>query len=227
MASSYNCPQCDREVRAAEARQAEYVCCFCGGELVREQAGSWTNVARVSNLAEAGFLVDELAGDGINARIYQSEDFNAVTDRWNVSYLIQSSPREAPAVAERIQQHLADVDSRRAESDPAKVNDDGYPGVDPDFWRPIAIVVLAGMASFALGQRFGHDRGELRPLPRNSLAEAVGSIGRPLVTEPAAGLPRHRLTYQSRDRSWLLETDADGDGIYEQQDRFKSSGANW
>ena len=32
---------------------------------------------RVTNLAEAGFLVDELAGEGIEARIFQSEDFSA------------------------------------------------------------------------------------------------------------------------------------------------------
>jgi hypothetical protein len=56
---------------------------------------------------------------------------------------------------------------------------------------------------------------------------ALGAIGRPLVTEPAPGLPRHRLTYQWRDHSWLLDTDANDDGIYESHQRFQATGAGW
>jgi hypothetical protein len=226
MLSNHYCPGCDRRVGSAEARSADYVCCYCGAELLRDDRGRWTNVARVANLAEAGFLVDELAGDGIDARIYQADDFNALTDRRSVTYLIQASPREAQAVAARIRQHLADVESRRGDPDDSRA-DNAEIGLDPMFWRPVALVVLAGMASFALGQRFGHDRGEVRPAPRNSLAGAVSAIGRPLVTEPAPGLPRHRLSYQWRDQSWLLDTDADADGVYESHQRFQSGGAGW
>ncbi|HEY4235683.1 MAG TPA: TFIIB-type zinc ribbon-containing protein [Lacipirellulaceae bacterium] len=226
MAATHHCPECNRPVRSADARNADYVCCYCGAELVRDD-GRWTNVARVANLAEAGFLVDELSGDGIDARIYQADDFNALTDRWSVSYLIQASPREAPQVAARIRQHLAEIDARSAELDESRTSGEEYSAIDPVFWRPLAVAVLAGMASFALGQRFGHDRGELRPPARNSLAVAVTAIGRPLVTEPAPGVPRHRLTYQWRDQSWMLDTDSDGDGIYELHQRFQSSGAGW
>jgi hypothetical protein len=225
MASQHYCPNCERPVSSADARSADYLCCYCGTELVREDRGGWTNVARVSSLAEAGFLVDELAGEGIEARIYQAEDFNALTDRRSTTYLIQASPREAQDVATRIRQHLAEVDSRRGDTEELPGNDE--PGLDPMFWRPVAVVVLAGMASFALGQRFGHDRGELQPPPRNSLAGAVSAIGRPLVTEPAPGLPRHRLSYQWRDQTWILDTDADADGVYESHQRFQSSGAGW
>ena len=227
MASIHHCPECDRPVRSADARNADCVCSYCGAEVGRDDGSSWANVARVTNLAEAGFLVDELAGDGIDARIYQADDFNALTDRWNVTYLIQASPREAQDVAARIRQHLAEIESHRGDADESRGNGDDYPGIDPVFWRPVALVVLAGMASFALGQRFGHDRGELRPPPRNSLAGAVSAIGRPLVTEPAPGVPRHRLSYQWRDQSWSLDTDVDGDGIFETHQRFQSTGAGW
>jgi hypothetical protein len=210
----------------ADARSADYVCCYCGAELDCDD-GRWTNVARVANLAEAGFLVDELSGDGIDARIYQADDFNALTDRWSVSYLIQASPREAPQVAARIRQHLAEMEARSADMEESHRSNEDCSSIDPIIWRPLALAVLAGMASFALGQRFGHDRGELRPPPRNSLAGAVTAIGRPLVTEPAPGVPRHRLTYQWRDESWMLDTDIDGDGIYESHQRFQSSGAGW
>jgi hypothetical protein len=226
MAANHYCPNCERSTSSAEARKADYICGFCGTQLEREDRGAWTNVARMSSLAEAGFLVDELAGDGIEARIYQAQDFNALTDRRSISYLIQSSPRVAQDVAARIRQHLAEADARRADADELSGDSDDS-SVDPVFWRPVAVVVLAGVASFALGQRFGHDRGELNPPPRNSLAGAVSAIGRPLVTEPAPGLPRHRLSYQWRDQTWILDTDADADGVYESHQRFQSSGAGW
>jgi hypothetical protein len=86
-------------------------------------------------------------------------------------------------------------------------------------------VVLAGMASFVLGQRFAADR-DSKP-PRNSLSGAVSAIGRPLATEPAAGLPRHRLYFHPRDGAWYLETDADGDDRFEARQRFHAAGTRW
>ena len=38
---------------------------------------AWTDIARIANLAEAGFLADELSGLGMEARIQQVNDFNA------------------------------------------------------------------------------------------------------------------------------------------------------
>ena len=39
------------------------------------------NVARVANLAEAGFICDELIGLGMEAQIHQLEDFDAASHR--------------------------------------------------------------------------------------------------------------------------------------------------
>jgi hypothetical protein len=227
MSTTHFCPECARPVRTKDASDGEIICRRCGAAVGRGEHQRWVNVARVANLAEAGFLVDELSGEGVTARIYQSEDFNALTDRWSVSYLIQSSAEEAHAVAARIRQHLADIDSRRGDHEEADDIDAEDSLADPVFWRPVAVVVLAGMASFALGQRFGHERGEPRLPPRDSLARAVSAIGRPLVTEAGPGLPRNRLSYQARDHAWLLDTDADGDGIYESHQRFQTTGADW
>jgi hypothetical protein len=226
MSSHQYCPECALPVSSSDLRRGVLICRHCGAELPESEKAGWVNVARVSNLAEAGFLVDELSGEGVSARIYQAEDFNALTDRWSVSYLIQSSATEAQAVAARIRQHLADADARRGEFDETH-EDETASLADPAFWRPVVVVVLAGIASFALGQRFGHERGESRQAPRNSLASAVAAIGRPLVTERAPGMPRHRLTYQWRDHSWLLDTDANDDGIYEFHQRFQATGADW
>jgi hypothetical protein len=226
MSPTQYCPECDSPIFRDEERTGRAVCHRCGAELRPHTKPAWVNVARVTNLAEAGFLVDELSGEGVFARIYQTEDFNALTDRWSVSYLIQSSDAEAQTVAARIREHLAEADSRGADPDQQRSAASDSSLADPMFWRPVAVVVLAGMASFALGQRFGHERGESRLPPRDSLAGAVSAIGRPLLTEPAPGLPRHRLTYQWRDRSWILDTDVDNDGIFESHQRFQATGAD-
>jgi hypothetical protein len=192
---------------------------------LREETNRWINVARVTNLAEAGFLADELAGEGIIARIYQTEDFSALTDRWMSSYLIQSPPGEASAAAARIRRHLAEIESYQEPSASGTWGDE-RPALEPTLWRPVAVVVLAGMASFALGQRFAADRELARP-PRNSLSGAITAIGRPLVTEPAPGLARHRLYYHWRDEAWYLDTDADSDGRYESRRQFHAAGNLW
>lgn len=219
------CPECARPTKERSLRGSRSVCPHCGSPLERDQPARWINVARVANLAEAGFLVDELSGEGIEARIYQSEDFSALTDRWQVSYLIQSPPSAAPSAAAHIRRHLAEMESY---SDPASGGewDNERPTADPLLWRPVALVVLAGVASFVLGQRFGADRDPPKP-PRNSLSSAISAIGRPLMTEPAPGQPRHRLYYHWRDQAWYLDTDADSDGRFEGRQRFHAAGARW
>jgi hypothetical protein len=217
------CPECSRPTDELGSRRRD-TCPHCGAPLVRDDGARWVNVARVTNLAEAGFLVDELSGEGIEARIYQSEDFNALTDRWLVSYLIQSPPEAAQAAAAQIRQQLMEIESHQ-QPGAAEHWPEARPPLDPLAWRPIALVVLAGMASFVLGQRLAVER-DAKPT-RNSLSGAVSAIGRPLVTEPAAGLPRHRLDYHWRDEAWYLDTDADGDGRYETRQRFHASGARW
>jgi hypothetical protein len=94
------------------------------------------------------------------------------------------------------------------------------------FWRPVALIVLTGVASFVLGQRLsGHNPN--RRVPSHSLPSAIEEIGRPFMTEPVAGGPRHRLSFDSRRQVWLLDTDRDNDGHYDTRDQFHPSGAAW
>ncbi len=218
------CPECARPTEDPATRRSGQVCPHCGSPLVHDVGSRWVNVARVTNLAEAGFIVDELAGEDIRAQIYQSEDFSALADRWVVSYLIQSPPADAQAAAARIRQHLSEIESYQEPiSSPAW--QESRPTHDSLVWRPMALVILAGVASFAVGQRFAVDR-DPRP-QRNTLSGAVTAIGRPLVTEPAPGMSRHRLYYHWRERSWYLETDGDDDGLWEGRLRFHATGSRW
>jgi len=178
------------------------------------------------NLAEAGFLTDELVGLGFDARIHQLEEFSALNDRWAAVYLIRVPSDSAHQAAARIREYLADeVAEPDAGAMGFRFSADSEP-IDPLFWRPVALVVLAGVASFVLGQRFSEQNADRRP-PRGSLETAIGAIGRPLVTEPRAGQPRYRLSLDRQREAWYLDTDRDGDGRYEISQQLQASGVVW
>jgi hypothetical protein len=149
--------------------------------------------------------------------------------RWASLYLIRVPSSMAREAAARIREHLTEEEpDGEREASTFCIATPGQAG-DPLLWRPVAIVILAGMASFVLGQRFSNEQEhkvERRP-PRNSLASAVESIGRPLISEPAAGQPRHRLSFDRRRETWFLDVDRDDDGMYDSRKAFHTSGAAW
>jgi hypothetical protein len=184
-------------------------------------------VARVTNLAEAGFLTDELVGLGIDAQIYQLEEFSALTDRWATVYLIRVPTAAARDAAAQIRVHLSEESD---EADAAgtfgfRFSAD-HQALDPLLWRPVALVVLAGVASFMLGQRFSDKKVERRP-PRESFSTVVGATGRSFVSEPAPDEPQYRLTFDRRRAIWYLDTDRDSDGMYDHRLQFQAADASW
>jgi hypothetical protein len=220
------CPHCANTLEFSPLQDTRTVCPGCGADVSCNTRTPWIDVARVTNLAEAGFLSDELVGLGIDARIYQLEEFSALTDRWATMYLIRVPSDVAQQAAAHIRQHLADeVGESEAGAMGFRFSADSQP-MDPLFWRPVALVVLAGVASFVLGQRFSEQNVERRPA-RGSLETAVGAIGRPLVTDSRDGQPRHRLSLDRRREAWYLDTDGDNDGRYENRQQFQASGAAW
>ena len=150
---------------------------------------TWTDVARLSNLAEAGFIVDELIGLGIDARIHQLEEFNAASDRWSPKYLIQVPSDLAHAGADHVRKYLFDDDDGRRpvlDSFRFSLTRDCSDLVS---WRALALLALGGIVGFAAGQRFAPQNSHRR-LPPDRLATAVAEINRPFLSaagrEPAA-----------------------------------------
>jgi hypothetical protein len=219
------CPNCATSYDASRSHGARRTCPNCGGAIKEQDLVLWTNIARVANLAEAGFLTDELVGLGIDARIHQLDDFNAVSDRWTSLYLIQVPSENAEEAAAQIQLHRDDDVRNQGDinSHPAPLSSHL---MDPLFWRPVALIVLTSIASFVIGQRLSGQNGG-RPLASNSLPSTANQIGRPFVTEPVAGKPRYRLSFDSQQEAWLLETDRDNDGRYDAQQRFHATGVAW
>jgi hypothetical protein len=203
-------------------------CPACRAEVPIRTAPQWTSVARVTNLAEAGFLANDLSDREIEARVFESESFSALSGGWSTTYLIQVRSDEAAIAADRIRRHLADAaeEELAGYSESLFAGDDGP--VDPVFWRPVALMLIAGMASLIVGQRFAAERRPAPPpLPRTSLPATVHAIGRSFVTEPKDGVACHRLSFHPEKDYWCLETDRDGDGRFETWQRYRRNGARW
>ncbi len=217
------CPQCDAAVDIPELIDSGRHCPNCGGTLTRSDSVTWQNVARVANLAEAGFIADELTGLGINARVHQLEEFSAASDRWSSQYLIQVSSESAHDAADHIRQYLMEeppgsctvLDVFRL----SPMSQEGY----ALSWRPVAMAPIVGVAGFLFGQQFSEQTVRHR-IPSNDLSVAVGTVGRPFSTESAANQPRHRLSFDVRRQMWTLDSDRDQDGVYESRQRFTASG---
>lgn len=218
------CPECQRTFEPELLPTSPMRCPFCETDLT----ANWPAVARVTNLAEAGFLANDLMSGGIESRIFASESFSAVTGRWSVAYLIQVPGHDATAARAQICQHLTGHGLALSNDQDRVLPDDEDRPISTVFWRPVALMVLAGMASFVVGQQLGGERGRPdRPPRRSSLPAVVGSVGSTLATELVAGRPCQRLWFNNRQRSWYLETDSDGDGEFERRDRFHANGAPW
>lgn len=217
------CPHCAQAIVRNPRDGLESHCSACGASLPGDTSTELVNVARVANLAEAGFLCDQLAGYGLDARIHELEQFRALDHRWESVYLIRVPAADAAQAAAHIRQYLAE-DAAEGPSSDAACGD----AVDVDdtlYWRPVALVVLAGVASFVLGQQFSEHRFERR-VAKESLAHAVWAIGRPFATESVPGQPRYRLSVDQQ-RRWVLDVDRDGDGVYERRKRYPESAVVW
>jgi hypothetical protein len=216
------CPHCDPSVDLGRSLDPGESCTSCGRVASCTDVTQWTDVARVANLAEAGFICDELVGLGIKARVHHLEDFDAASHRQSSQYLIRVPENLAFEAAKHVRQYLSEeIDGQPTLLDRFRFIAGATDG-EPMSWRPIILIVLAGVASFALGQRFSQDRADQRP-PPNALPSTIGEIGRPFITEPAANQPRYRLSYDRQQQAWTLDTDRDNDGQFESAEHFRAT----
>ena len=209
------CHECGRALTLAEAGQQSDRCPHCGAQHDRGAADTWRDVARTGSLAEAGFLANDLMTCGIETRIHHSDTFSALHGAWVDSYVLQVADGQLVAAADRIRQQTAEAEANHQ----AIEGPDWYDqpdSLETVLWRPIALIVIAGIASFLLGERFGERRVRVdHPTSGRSLHSAVEAIGRPFTTTFQPGQPRHRLRFDARRDAWQLDTDSDGDGHFE------------
>jgi hypothetical protein len=215
------CNDCGLSFDPAAFGKSPPACPNCG-QLARNHEGKWHNAARVVSLAEAGYLVNLLGASAVSARIYEDRAFNALSGRWDHAYLIQV-PSDHLSQAAVMLRHESDAADQE---DGDEFWSDGKPAQDEAliFWRPVALMAIAGVASFVVGQRFAQESGDGRERPyAQALVAAMEQAGMPLVTEPRGDAPRHRFIFQRHQRTWYVQSDRNGDGHYESTREFRGA----
>jgi hypothetical protein len=177
------------------------------------------SVVRTINLTEAGFLANELEAGGFHSQIRQHDSFSAVDGTWNSLFLVQVPADEAQASADHLRSFLAEAEF----SGPIAVADDGDDGVPRGpVWRPLALIVVAGVAVLLIGQKMRELRARQHEPSRAGLLHVLEQIDRPFVSvDPGKGPGRFRLMYSRRTQHWRLQEDPDGDGRYDREWTFR------
>lgn len=199
------CHQCRTEL----TREAT-ICPRCGADIPEPDANKWVSIARLRNLAEAGFFADLLGDQQIECRIYQHDRFSALDGSWSMDYFLQVRQPEAEEAALWMQQYL---DGEKSE--PA---DDASPALRA--WKPLALVLVCGGLAYWVGQGVIAAR-PARQLSHNpTLWEVLGRIDRPFTTSGEVGQARYRLQPDPEHDRIYLEEDRDGDGMFERHLEF-------
>lgn len=214
------CPFCQRRLQPL-AGHAAGPCPYCGETLPdKTTAPRLVSVARLTNLAEVGYFADLLAGEGIEAIVHQRDDFDAISARWEKTFVLQVDEERAEEAVAFLEQ-----ESRSAGGDEAGALD--YDPLDvaaggASLWKPVVLALMAG------GLAYWGSRGVLNHVPRADpgrgrplLWEALAEIEGPLYTPGGAGRARYELRYDRQLGRLLLDEDINGDGRFDRQRAFR------
>ncbi|TWT48885.1 hypothetical protein Pla111_06610 [Botrimarina hoheduenensis] len=177
-----------------------------------------------TSLAEAGFLADRLQSAGFAARVHSEDSFDAIRGAWQHRAMVLVTADQAIAAAEHLQQVLAEDPAPRelgaTASPPATI----WP---TNFWIGVAVLATAAWLGLSLSRPAAEPNQDLNaPRPGvHSIAELGTRVARlpsPLITLAPNGAARHRLSYDEKDKQWLWETDANGDGVYDRRERYRN-----
>lgn len=195
------------------------VCPHCRAELPNDEAGEWVSVARMTNLAEAGFFADLLADEQIATHVRRHDRFSAVDGSWATDYFLQIHQQDAPRAAALIRQHLEE--SGGQETPPDDLQPAGLPDAG-SAWKPLVAVLVVGGLACLVGQSIldGPER-HAPPVRRPTLWSTLGKLDQPLVSQPQDGRPGFRLYHDRHRNLTYLDHDHDGDGKYDQRLTFR------
>ncbi len=173
---------------------------------------NWQPIARVRNLAEAGFLADLLAADDIDSLVRETQDFDAVHAIWRQWFTVYVNE-----VAQSRAVEIARQEAEAAHADLACAADEDWPNDSlPRPWKSASLIVLAATLGW-LGATTHISRHGVDEARRDDvLWRMLMDCDSPLVSDHPPGERRMRLTPRPPD-VLIWELDADGDGRFDKR----------
>lgn len=217
------CHHCRHHFDAPEAA-ATAICPECRSEVRVPEPAQWVSVVRTSNLAEAGYLANELESGGFDSQIRQHDSFSAIDGSWTTRFLIQVPAENAQPAADHLRFHLAENELAAPVPSAEDFAVDAA-GRGVVVWRPLALMIVAGAAVLLIGHKIRELRGRPHEPPsRARLLQVLERIDRPFVSvDPGQAGNRFRLLFNRPGQVWRLQEDMDGDGRYDREWRFRES----
>ena len=184
----------------------------------------WVPIARLANLADAGFFEATLVELGIDARIEQRDEFDAVAGHWQPVFVLQVAASDTKRATEALEQQLQASSAATGDGsgqDPEETDGRSVIELQPPWsmadtdeadgwtlWRPFLLIVLAaGLVYLAVRTGKPGGGGAQRPADIAPLWNTLIESREPLRSA-------HReLWYDSRRRRLIVIDDVDGDGV--------------
>ncbi len=119
-------------------------------------APQWVSIARVSNLAEVGYFADLLAGEEIESLVHQRDDFDAVHERWQRTFVLQVPESDVSRAAAVIESEVSQADAGNENFD---LDSQPFQQADSESnpqaattapWKPIVLLLLVGGLTYSV-----------------------------------------------------------------------------
>lgn len=214
--ATVQCPKC--KLVLPEKDPVPAYCSGCGMKLQGVQ--DWVSIARMANLAEAGYMADYLSQQEIATDITQENDFNAAAGAWLSSFMVRVSQDDAESTRRLL------TTGEYGEEDQLTDDWQRMAGSGAGFlpWATIKwiffVLVAVGLAYLAMDlQR--QQPGPGQEAEADSLEEFMSRQPGPWVHHDHNGV-RSELYFNPEQNSVMLEQDRDRDGVTDHYRTFQT-----
>jgi RNA polymerase subunit RPABC4/transcription elongation factor Spt4 len=209
---AYTCIHCKVIIEAISSRFK--FCPECGQPQLPDDNSDWSQIARFSDLAEAGYFADELRSHGIVNRVVASSHLDS-DGTWRSQFQLLVLEAERDTARDWLTNHFA-------EHDELGWNDDDEPERLPQTTKRLAGVLFIIGCSVSAGLMAGF---QLRP-PERKFVEfwEVIKSSPTFLSDPRLPGPVRRLEVDEQRGVIRIRQDIDRDGVFDEQIEFRPAG---
>ena len=217
---TFQCPQCN--LMLAETDQLPQVCTRCGAALSDlQKVLDWIPIARASNLAEAGYLVEFLTERKIVSDITEENEFNAAAGAWYSSFVLRVAEGDADSARNFLASGEYADEEGVLEEQWQQVGTGGLVNSSTQFLKwALLLLVIAGFAAVIVNDN-QQPAQPGQPADAQSFQEFLAQQPGPWIFENESGV-QSQLYFNAFQNCLIIKQDLDGDGTLEYQRTFQA-----